>query len=154
MKRQFIAITFLLIAVSSLYVIYHYYAKPSIIAKPKPSNLASTKTQSVSLPSADDIADFSADPIDADYADSVFKNFKVDEADMKYILTFGTAVTKEQWLYNSHVVGGDRTGTFVLRNGQKMKWFVRPAGLATLTGVDNKVIYIVYSGSSKHPTSR
>ena len=92
--------------------------------------------------SSSDVVQFTADPIPA-YADQHFASFTVTRVQLAEILDSYREVSGEVWRHRyAHVQGGDRTGTIFLKNGQKLKWLVRPGGLATLTGSDGVTHYL------------
>ena len=89
-----------------------------------------------------EIMEFIADPIPPAPSDH-FKNFKISKKDLEIIIRDYHAIGKEHWAHGySHVAFGDRTGHLILKDGRKIEWMVRPAGLATLKLPDGKVIYL------------
>ena len=52
-------------------------------------------------------------------------------------------IPKQDWKHNySHVGEEDRTGTIVLRDGDKIQYMVRPGGLASLTFLDGRKLFL------------
>jgi len=90
------------------------------------------------------------------YADQHFASFTVTRVQLAEILDSYREVSGEVWRHRyAHVQGGDRTGTIFLKNGQKLKWLVRPGGLATLTGPDGVTHYLARElPRPNHPMQR
>jgi hypothetical protein len=90
-----------------------------------------------------DIVEFEADPVPAS-ADAHFTDFRVGRTELSIVLDTYHDVTADVWSHHySHVSGGDRTGTITLRDGRKLRWLVRPGGLARLTLPDGRTEYLV-----------
>jgi hypothetical protein len=98
------------------------------------------KKTPLSVPAEKDIELFYPDPVrDGGY----FKDFKVGKADLVKILRDYLVIPKQDWLHHySHVGQGDRTGTIFLRDGTRIRYMVRPGGLATLTFLDGRKLYL------------
>lgn len=95
----------------------------------------------LSVPTEKDIELFYPDPV---RPNSYFKNFKIDKADLVKILRDYHVIPKQDWRHNySHVGLEDRTGTIVLRDGRKIQYMVRPGGLASLTFLDGRKLFLV-----------
>jgi hypothetical protein len=110
------------------------------LAKAIASMLELQKRFPVRVPDEKDIEQFYPDPVRRDVH---FKNFKVERADLARILREYRVVTKYHWTHNySHVGTEDRTGTILLRDSSKIAYMVRPGGLATLTFLDGRRIYL------------
>lgn len=98
------------------------------------------KKTPLSVPAEKDIELFYPDPI---RPDDFFKDFKIDRADLVKVLRDYHVIPKQDWKHNySHVGMGDRTGTIVLRNGTKIQYMVRPGGLASLTFLGGRKLYL------------
>lgn len=53
-------------------------------------------------------------------------------------------VTETQWWHEySHVSGGQRYGYLVLHDGVRLRWMVKPGGLAWLSWPDGSKVYLV-----------
>lgn len=92
------------------------------------------------VPAEKDIEQFNPDPVRRDVH---FKDFKIDKADLVKILRDYHVVSKQGWKHNySHVGGEDRTGTIVLRDGTKIQYMIRPGGLASLTFLDGRELFL------------
>lgn len=87
-----------------------------------------------------DIKDFVADPI-TQTSPNRGSNFTREEMS-EFLKTCRTA-DREHWKNYSHVAGYDRTGYFILKDGERIKWMIRPTGLATLEFPDGKKMYLV-----------
>lgn len=95
-----------------------------------------------SRPQPDDVKEFVADPIPPVPVE-FFKDFKVTQEDFCAILKDYFQVEEEHWIHGySHVAFGDRTGHIVLKDGRKVKWLVKPAGLAWLEFSSGKKMYL------------
>ena len=93
--------------------------------------------------SSADVLRFTADAIPPQ-ADQHFATFTVNRAELGKILDTYHEVSAEVWTHHySHVHGGDRTGTIILKDGQRLNWLVRPGGLATLKAEDGVTHYLV-----------
>jgi hypothetical protein len=98
------------------------------------------KKTPLSVPAEKDIECFYPDPV---RPNTYFKNFKVDKADLVTIFRDYQVMPKQDWKHGySHVGGGDRTGTIVLRDGTRIQYMVRPGGLASLTFFDGRKLYL------------
>jgi hypothetical protein len=98
------------------------------------------KKTSLSVPAEKDIELFYPDPVRPDVH---FKDFKIDKAALAKILGDYHVIPKQDWKHNySHVGGEDRTGTIVLRDGTKIGYMVRPGGLAALTFLDGRKLFL------------
>ena len=96
-------------------------------------------------PKPDDIKEFVADPISFSSSDH-FKDFKVTQKDFEAILKNYFRVEEEKWKHGySHVAFRDRTGHVILKDGRKIKWMVRPGGLAWLEFPDGKKMFLAAS---------
>ena len=94
-------------------------------------------------PLPDDVREFVADPVPESMPDT-FKDFKVTAKDFTAILRGYVEVDKQRWLHRySHVAFGDRTGHVVLEGGEKIRWLVRPGGLAWLEFPGGEKMYLV-----------
>jgi hypothetical protein len=94
-------------------------------------------------PKPDDVKEFVADPIPGSSPDS-FKDFKVEQKDFVAILGGYFEVDKNRWEHRySHVAFSDRTGHVILKDGRKLKWMVKPGGLAWLEFPSGKKVYFV-----------
>ena len=72
-----------------------------------------------------------------------FKNFKVTLAGFKQILKQYYRISKEHWHNGySHLGNNDISGYLVMKNGEKVKWLVKPGGLAWLEFADGKKIFL------------
>ena len=92
------------------------------------------------LPAEKDIDQFYPDPV---RGFNYFKDFKIDKADLVKVLQDYHVISKHDWKHGySHVGGGDRTGTIVLRDGTKIAYMVRPGGLASLTFPDGRKLFL------------
>jgi len=101
---------------------------------------AEQKKTPLSVPAEKDIELFYPDPVRRDVH---FKDFKIDKGDFVKILRDYQVIPKQDWKHNySHVGGEDRTGTIVLRDGTKIQYMVRPGGLATLTFLDGRKLFL------------
>lgn len=93
-------------------------------------------------PKPDDITKFVAEPIASNNLD-YFKDFKVTKKDFSVILKEYFQVEEEHWKHGySHVGLGDRSGHLILKDGSKVRWTVRPGGLAWLEFPRGKKIYL------------
>lgn len=91
-------------------------------------------------PKADDIIEFTTDPVPER---GHFKDFKVERNDIEEVLCTWYQVSQEHWLHGySHVALGDRTGIIKLKDGTTIRWMVRPGGLAELIFQDGTVLYL------------
>src|SRR5688572_22417172 len=53
------------------------------------------------------------------------------------------AVDKDTWLHQyHHVSGGDQAGWIILPNGERIKWMLRPGGLAYVEYADGTQVYL------------
>jgi len=103
----------------------------------------STFAADIKPPAFEDIVKFTADPVKPEPSD-YFKDFKITKDDLKAVLR-GKVVTREHWLHDySHVAFGDRSGTIALKDKTKVRWFVKPGGLACLIFADGTQIFLVY----------
>jgi hypothetical protein len=83
---------------------------------------------------------FYPDPVRPDVH---FKDFKIDKADLVKILRDYQVIPKQDWKHGySHVGGGDRTGTIFLRDRTRIRYMVRPGGLASLTFLDGRKLFL------------
>lgn len=99
------------------------------------------------IPAEKEIEQFTADPVRPDVH---FKDFKVDKADLLKILRDYQVIPKQDWKHGySHVAGEDRTGTIRLRDGTKIEYMVRPAGLATLAFPDGRKLFLAREKSER-----
>ncbi len=93
-------------------------------------------------PNPGEINEFVADPIPF-AASSHFKDFKIAQKDLEGILKNYFQVEEEHWRHGySHVAFGDRTGHVILHDGRKLKWMVKPGGLAWLEFPTGKKMYL------------
>ena len=93
-------------------------------------------------PKPDDVKEFVADPIPSSPSD-YFKDFKVTQKDLESVLKDYSQVEEDHWKHGySHVAFGDRTGHVVLNNGRKIKWMVKPGGLAWLEFPSGKKMFL------------
>jgi hypothetical protein len=98
------------------------------------------KKTPLTVPAEKDIESFYPDPVRPDVH---FKDFKIDKTNLGMILRDYHVIPKQDWKHNySHVGGEDRTGTIVLRDGKKIQYMVRPGGLASLTFLDGRKLYL------------
>jgi hypothetical protein len=98
------------------------------------------KKTPLSVPAGQDIVAFYPDPIRPGVH---FKDFKIDNTDLVKILHDYHLIPKQDWIHKySHVAFEDRTGTIVLRDGKKIQYMVRPGGLASLTFLDGRRLYL------------
>ncbi len=89
---------------------------------------------------AEDIVAFDADPFSGR---GYFAEFKVDRKYLEDVISTWHRVSADQWRHcYSHVLGGDRWGTITLRDGRRIRWMVRPGGLAKLYFPDGTVQYL------------
>lgn len=102
-------------------------------------------------PKPGDVKEFVADPIPSSRSFDYFRDFKVTQYDFAGILEAYFEVDEERWkhLY-SHVAFGDRTGHVILSDGRKIKWMVKPAGLAWLEFPSGQKMFL--AGSADEPT--
>ncbi len=106
---------------------------------PVPEQQAQTVFSAV-RPKADDIIEFTTDPVPER---GHFRDFKVERNDIEEVLRTWYQVSQEHWQHGySHVALGDRTGTIKLKDGTTIRWMVRPGGLAELTFQDGTVLYL------------
>lgn len=92
------------------------------------------------IPAEKEIDQVTADPVRPNVH---FKDFKVDKADLLKILRDYHVIPKQDWKHGySHVAGEDRTGTIWLRDGSKIDYMVRPAGLANLAFPDGRKLFL------------
>jgi hypothetical protein len=92
------------------------------------------------VPAEKDIELFYPDPVRRGVH---FKDFKIDRAALVKILREYHVIPKQDWKHNySHVGLEDRTGTIFLRNGARIRYMVRPGGLAALTFLDGRRLYL------------
>lgn len=83
-------------------------------------------------PKPGDVKEFVADPIPS-HLPGDFKDFKIAQTDLAAVLRDYVQVSEDHWKHRySHVAFGDRTGHVVLKDGRKLKWMVKPGGLAWL----------------------
>jgi hypothetical protein len=93
------------------------------------------------VPAEKEIAQFYPDPV---FRYKYFKDFKIDRADLVKILRDYHVIPKQDWKHKyNHVGFGDCTGTIVLRDGTKIQYMVRFGGLATLTFLDGRMLFLV-----------
>ncbi len=93
-------------------------------------------------PKPDDVKEFVADPIPSSPSD-YFKDFKVTQKDLESVLKDYSQVEEDHWKHGySHVAFGDRTGHVVLKDGRKIKWMVKPGGLAWLEFPSGKKMFL------------
>ncbi len=98
-----------------------------------------------SRPKPDDLKEFVADRIQSSPSD-YFKDFKVTQKDFETILKDYFQVEEEHWKHGySHVAFGDRTGHVILKDGRKIKWMVKPGGLAWLEFPGGKRMFLAAS---------
>jgi len=91
----------------------------------------------------DEIKEFVADPRTREASSYHFKNFKITQKEIENILKTYHKIDEERWRHGySHVMGGDRTGHLILKNGIEIEWFVKPGGLATLEFYDGRILYL------------
>ncbi len=104
-------------------------------------------------PSPTDIKEFVADPIPALGSD-YFKDFKVTQKYFNSILKGYFEVEEQYWKNGySHVAFGNRTGHVTLKDGSKIKWMVKPGGLAWLEFPDGKRMFLA-AEKTKWPLNR
>jgi hypothetical protein len=97
-------------------------------------------TDGTACPGPGDIAEFKAGIIPAW---GYFRDFRVERKDIEEVLRKWHRVSQDHWRHGySHVALADRTGTITLKDGNTVRWMVRPGGLATLTFQDGKVLYL------------
>jgi hypothetical protein len=101
--------------------------------------VADQKKTPLSVPAEKDIDLFYPDPVRPDVH---FKDFKIDRAALVKILRDYQVIPKQDWKHYSHVGGEDRTGTIFLRDGTRIRYMVRPGGLASLTFLDGRKLYL------------
>ena len=105
-----------------------------------------------SRPKPNDVIDFVADPISSAGSD-YFKDFKVTQKKLDTILNKYFQVEEEHWKNGySHVAFGDRTGHVIMKDGRKVKWMVRPGGLAWLEFPSGKKMYLAAEKTEWLPT--
>jgi hypothetical protein len=93
-------------------------------------------------PKPDDVKEFVADPAPASASD-YFKDFKITQKDFEIILKDYHQIDEEHWKHGySHVAFGDRNGHVILKDGRKIKWMVKPGGLAWLEFPGGKKIFL------------
>jgi hypothetical protein len=93
-------------------------------------------------PRVKEVKKFVADPLPK-YASSQFKNFIITRKIFETILKSYHEVTKENWEHGySHVGLADRTGYIILDDGRRIKWMIRPGGLAWLEFSNGKRLYL------------
>lgn len=52
-------------------------------------------------------------------------------------------ISATEWMgARSHVEGGDRTGWVTLEDGTRLKWLLRPGGLAVVVYPDGGAVYL------------
>ena len=75
---------------------------------------------------------------------SHFKDFKVTRKDFIQILKQYYCVSREHWLHGYHHISlkDGVSGYLVMKNGEKVKWLVKPDGLAWLEFADGKKIFL------------
>lgn len=87
--------------------------------------------------------DLDAFEADAFSGSPYWAEFTVDRKYLEDALSTWHRVPADQWANGySHVGGGDRSGTISLRDGRRIRWMVRPGGLATLSFPDGAVYYL------------
>jgi hypothetical protein len=102
--------------------------------------VAEQKKAPLSVPAEKDIQFFYPDPVRPDVH---FKDFKITKEVLVKVLRDYHVIPKQDWKQNySHVGGEDRTGTIVLQNGTKIQYMVRPGGLASLTFLDGRKLFL------------
>jgi hypothetical protein len=110
------------------------------LAKALSRIVADQKKFPLRVPDVKDIELFYPDPI---RPKGFFKDFKFERADLDKVLRDYKVIPKQDWKHNySHVAFGDRTGTIVLRDGTRIQYMVRPGGLAALTFLDGRKLYL------------
>jgi hypothetical protein len=111
------------------------------LAKALSQIVTQQKKTPLSVPAEKDIESFYPDPVDPN---TYFKNFKIEKADLVKVLRDYLVISKQDWEHGySHVGDGDRTGIIVLRDRTKIEYMVRPGGLASLTFLDGRKLYLV-----------
>ena len=106
-------------------------------------------SQPFRVPAENEIARVNPDLVGLGPSD-YFKEFKIEEGDLLKILRDYHVIPERDWLHNySHVAFGDRTGTITLRTGTKIKYMVRPGGLASLTFPDGRKLFLADLGGSR-----
>ena len=85
----------------------------------------------IELPKQAQIAGCSADSVD-DARGGYFREYRVTCADLMVFLADAAVASETQWHSYSHVALADRMGWLALHDGTKLRWMVRPGGLAAL----------------------
>ena len=110
------------------------------LAKALAAVVAEQNKRPLRVPAEKEIEMFYPDPVRRDVH---IKDFKIDKADLVKILHDYHVIPKQDWKHNySHVGQEDRTGTIVLRDGNKIQYMVRPGGLASLTFLDGRKLFL------------
>ena len=118
------------------------HSRPAMQVVGEKNTLTVPAANVVERPTPGDIRDFVADPIPQAPLDT-FNNFKITQESMEVILKEYSTVDREHWLHGySHVGFGVRTGYLILKDGEKIKWMVKPAGLATLEFQNGTMLYL------------
>lgn len=103
----------------------------------------------IHVPAAESIDVFHPDPVRD--IDQQFRDFVIGLPQLKTILTESRQITRYEWHHNhSHVFGGNREGTLLIRDAPKLRslgttrirYLVTPGGLATLEFADGRKIYL------------
>ena len=99
-----------------------------------------------SLPAAEEIAEIVADStLLSGYQSPHFAAFHVGPQEVRAILATYHIVSENTWWHSyAHVLGGDRAGWIVLKNGTRIQWMVRPGGLARLTYPDGTKVHLTH----------
>jgi len=94
------------------------------------------------VPRAAEIASCTADRSDATSA--YWSAFTVSCQDLLRFLADATVIPEARWTRGySHVAGGDRYGYLALADGMRLRWMVRPGGLAWLEWPEGQKTYLV-----------
>jgi hypothetical protein len=110
------------------------------LAKALAGVVAEQNKRPLRVPAGEAIDRFYPDPV---RGGGSFKDFKIDRQDLVPILRDYHVIPKQDWKHNySHAGGGDRTGAIVLRDGTKIQYMVRPGGLASLTFLDGRKLFL------------
>jgi hypothetical protein len=95
------------------------------------------------VPTAAQMASCSVDAVEST-SNGYFRDLRVTCADVMEFLSQADVVSEEQWRHNfSHVGDGDRTGQLTLHDGSRVRWMVRPGGLAYLEFAEGRRIFLV-----------
>ena len=69
--------------------------------------------------------------------------FASDVEEVRFLLSTYVVIREDQWSHGySHVNGGDQAGWATFKSGLKLKWILRPGGLAKLVYKDGGTIYM------------